>query len=38
MKHHFFSDRLIYTKDVTVFKDDSDVPQLIPKMNDLILM
>lgn len=29
--HHFFSDRLIYTKDVTVFKDDSYVPQIMPK-------
>ena len=26
----FFSDRLIYTKDVTVFKDDSAVPLLMP--------
>lgn len=31
MEHYFFSDRLIYTKGVTVFKDDSDVPQLMPK-------
>lgn len=27
----FFSDRLIYTKDVTVFKDDSTVPKMMPK-------
>lgn len=31
MNHYFFSDRLIYTKSVTVFKDDSDVPQIMPK-------
>lgn len=31
MEHYFFSDRLIYTEGVTVFKDDSDVPQLMPK-------
>lgn len=31
MNHYFFSDRLIYTKGVTVFKDDSDVPQIMPK-------
>lgn len=31
IKNKFFSDRLIYTKDVTVFKDDSDVPQLMPQ-------
>ncbi len=30
IKNRFFSDRLIYTKNVTVFKDDSDVPQLMP--------
>lgn len=29
--YYFFSDRLIYTKDVTVFKDDSDVPQIMPE-------
>lgn len=28
---YFFSDRLIYTKKVTVFKDDSTVPQLMPR-------
>lgn len=31
MNHYFFSDRLIYTKGVTVFKDDSDAPQIMPK-------
>lgn len=31
MNHYFFSDRLIYTKGVTVFKGDSDVPQIMPK-------
>lgn len=31
MNHYFFSDRLIYTKDITVFKDDRDVPQIMPK-------
>ncbi len=31
MDHYFFSDRLIYTKGITVFKDDSDVPQIMPK-------
>ncbi len=29
MENHFFSDRLIYTKNVTVFKDDSTVPCLM---------
>lgn len=29
--NNFFSDRLIYTKDVTVFKDDSNVPHLMPE-------
>ncbi len=28
--HNFFSDRLIYTRDVTVFKDDSEIPVLLP--------
>lgn len=27
----FFTDRLIYTKNVTVFKDDSSVPQMLPQ-------
>ena len=31
IRSHFYTDRLIYTKDVTVFKDDSTVPQPIPK-------
>lgn len=31
LKNYFFSDRLIYTKDVTVFKDDAVVPQLLPE-------
>lgn len=31
IKNQFFSDRLIYTKDVTVFKNDNEVPQLLPK-------
>lgn len=29
--NHFFSDRLIYTKDVTVFKSDDPIPQLLPE-------
>lgn len=31
MEHYFFSDRLIYTRCITVFKDDSDIPQIMPK-------
>ena len=31
IKNRFFSDRLIYTKNVIVFKDDSDVPLLMPQ-------
>lgn len=31
MQHYFFSDRLIYTRDVTVFKDDEPVPRLMPE-------
>lgn len=31
LKSCFYSDRLIYTKDVTVFKDDSLVPQMMPE-------
>lgn len=27
----FYSDRVIYTKNITVFKDDSEVPQIMPK-------
>ncbi len=30
-KDHFYTDRLIYTRDITVFKDDNPVPQLLPK-------
>ena len=30
ISNSFFSNRLIYTKDVTVFKDDSAVPRLMP--------
>lgn len=29
--NYFYSDRLIYTKDVTVFKNDDIVPQLLPE-------
>lgn len=31
LRSFFYSDRLIYTKGVTVFKDDSDIPQLLPE-------
>lgn len=31
IQSHFYTDRLIYTKDVTVFKDDSLVPQMLPE-------
>ena len=31
MKNYFFSDRLIYTKDVTVFKNDDEIPGLMPE-------
>lgn len=31
MKHYFFSDRLIYTQGVTVFKNDNTIPQLMNK-------
>lgn len=30
ISNSFFSDRLIYTKNITVFKDDSAVPRLMP--------
>lgn len=33
IRSHFYTDRLIYTKDVTVFKDDSIVPQMLPEAN-----
>lgn len=29
--NHLFSDRLIYTKDVVMFKDESEVPALLPR-------
>lgn len=29
--NHLFSDRIIYTKDVVVFKDESEVPALLPR-------
>ncbi len=32
LKNTFFSDRLIYTKDVTVFKDDNTIPQMMPAL------
>lgn len=31
LKNTFYSDRLIYTKDITVFKNDNDIPQILPK-------
>lgn len=31
LKNTFYSDRLIYTKDITVFKDDNDIPQILPE-------
>ena len=31
IRSHFYTDRLIYTKNVTVFKDDSLVPQVLPE-------
>lgn len=31
LNNSFYSDRLIYTKNVTVFKDDNDVPKMLPK-------
>ena len=31
MQDHFYSDRLIYTRDVTVFKDDKPVPEMLPR-------
>ena len=31
IRSHFYTDRLIYTKNVTVFKDDSLVPQMLPE-------
>lgn len=31
IKSRFYTDRLIYTKNVTVFKDDSLIPQMLPE-------
>lgn len=31
LKNTFYSDRLIYTKDITVFKDDNNIPQILPE-------
>lgn len=31
MQGHFYSDRLIYTRGVTVFKDDKLVPEMLPR-------
>lgn len=31
VRSHFYTDRLIYTKEVTVFKDDNLVPQMLPE-------
>ena len=31
IRNYFYTDRLIYTKDVTVFKDDGLVPQILPE-------
>ena len=31
LKNTFYSDRLIYTKNITVFKDDNDIPQILPE-------
>ena len=31
IRSHFYTDRLIYTKNVTVFKDDNLVPQMLPE-------
>lgn len=31
LRNHFYSDRLIYTEGVTVFKDDCDVPNMLDK-------
>lgn len=30
-RNYFYSDRLIYTKDVTVFKNDDEIPQMMPE-------
>lgn len=31
LRNRFYTDRLIYTKNVTVFKDDSPIPQMLPE-------
>lgn len=31
IRNHFYTDRLIYTKDIIVFKNDSIVPQMLPE-------
>lgn len=31
LNNRFYTDRLIYTKNVTVFKDDSPIPQMLPE-------
>lgn len=33
LNSHFYSDRLIYTRDVTVFKDDNAIPVKLPREN-----
>lgn len=33
LKNHFYTDRLIYTKGVTVFKNDSPVPEILPEQD-----
>lgn len=31
LHNRFYSDRIIYSKEITVFKDDSDIPRLMPE-------
>lgn len=31
LHNRFYSDRIIYSKGITVFKDDSDIPQMMPE-------
>lgn len=33
LNNHFYSDRLIYSRDVTVFKDDNAIPVALPREN-----
>ena len=33
MHNHFYSDRIIYTKGVTVFKTDDEIPVLMPEQD-----